>query len=218
MNSDLLEKIEGSPRLPTPPAVVMRLLDLTQNENTTVQELADTIALDPALTSKVLRFVNSPISGVTRTVTSLPHAVAMLGVRAVKLLALSLSFLSPRRDCNCQGFDTESFTMQSAICAIASRKLADITKTESPQEAFLAGLLSQIGRLMIAMTVPKEYEAVLTRSTQAPSNLAPIEQDVLGFNYTDIGARVLRRWRLPMATCDAIAQYRQSNIQPPKMP
>lgn len=195
----------------------MRLLDLTQNENTTVHELADTIALDPALTSKVLRFVNSPISGVSRTVTSLPHAVAMLGVRAVKLLALSLSFLSPRHDCNCPGFDTESFTMQSAICGIASRKLAELTKTDAPQEAFLAGLLSQIGRLMVAMTIPKEYAAVLEISNQSPTDLALVEQDELGFNYADIGARVLRRWRLPMNVCEAISQYRQLSTQPPEM-
>ena len=94
MTEPLFTRLGKTGRLPTPPAVVIRLLELTRRSDVAVKELADTVAMDPGLSAKILRFVNSPLAGLSREVTSLNQAVALVGIRGVKMMALSFSVLA----------------------------------------------------------------------------------------------------------------------------
>jgi diguanylate cyclase (GGDEF)-like protein len=206
----IFERLESSGQLPTPPGVVVRLLQLTRRPEVSVREIADTIGMDPGLSAKILRFVNSPMAGVAREITSLQQAVAFVGVRGVKMMALSFSVLSARTHRPCSRFDPELFALQSLACAVAAKQFTQATRLDSINDAFMAGLLSQIGRSVFAATLPKEYAAVLARSHNAPIDLPEIEQAAFGADYTDVGGWLLRQWTIPESLCAAIATFRKS--------
>jgi diguanylate cyclase (GGDEF)-like protein len=204
----VLERLEASGKMPTPPGVVLRLLELTRRVDVSVREIADTVALDPGLSAKILRFVNSPMAGVGREVTSLPQAVALMGIRGVKMMALSFSVLSNAGATPCPGFDRNQFVLQSLACGVSARVLAPLVKFGSAQEAFLAGLLSQIGRSVLASAFPQEYARVLAAAFNAPRDLPDAENAEFGGTYATVGGQVLRSWGIPETLCRAIETFR----------
>jgi len=207
-NRNLFERLEASGKLPTPPAVVLRLLDLTRQNDVKIDVIADTIAMDPALVAEVLRFVNSPMAGVSRKVMSLSQAVSLMGIRGVKMMALSFSVLGNRNGISCAGFDYDTYIVHAVACGVASKVLAAKTSLAPAQEAFVAGLLSQIGRVALASALPDDYGKVLSLAKNPPLDLPEHERAVMGETYASIGGAVLRRWNVPEPLCDAISVFR----------
>ena len=209
MSQRLFDRLQAIGRLPTPSHVVLRLLELTHREDVSVDEVADALAQDPGLAAKVLRFANSPMAGIPREVTSLQRAVALIGVRGVKMAALSFTVLRPTGAEVCPGFNQEQFALQSLGCGVAARILASFVQRVQPEEAFLAGLLSQIGRAVLAIGIPEDYAKVLAEAQHVPRDLPPLETRVLGDAYPAIGAELLRSWQIPEPLCEAIEKFRE---------
>ena len=208
MALELLERLKSSGKLPTPPGVVLKILELTRKADVSAREMAAVISLDPGLSAKILRFVNSPLTGVSREVTSLQQAVALMGTRGVKMMALSFSVLGASGSNACVGFDQEHFSIHSLGCGVAAKVLAAISRQGSPQDAFSVGLLSQIGRMVLATSLPQEYAAVLANVGRVPQDLPPRETEALGANYAVVGAEILRHWGIPEAMTDVIRAFR----------
>ena len=208
MLKDLFTRLEASGKLPTPPGVVLRLLELTRRSDVSVKEIADTIAIDPGLAAKILRFVNSPMAGVAREVTSLMQAISLMGVRGVKMMALSFSVVIGGNKRACPSFDQDLFTIQSLACGAAGRVLTSLTKSGSSQESFVAGLLSQIGRSALASAIPAEYGQVLAAAKSIPRDLPSLEKAALGGTYASVGGQLLRMWGIPESLCLAVESFR----------
>ncbi len=207
MSDRLFDRINAAGRLPTPPGVVLKLLEMTRRDDVSANQIADTLAQDPAMAAKILRFANSPIAGIPREVTSLQQAVTLVGVRGVKMMALSFAILGNDKASKCTGFDQRQFGIQSVGCGVAARVLATASKTAQAQDAFMAGLLSQIGRTVLATGVPDEYANVLADAQQIPRDLDRLERKQLGESYPRIGAQLLRSWRIPDALCAAVESF-----------
>ncbi|MGD2110051.1 MAG: GGDEF domain-containing protein [Phycisphaerae bacterium] len=217
MSSELFDRLKAADALPTPPGVVVRLLELTRRADVSVQEVADVLAQDAALAAKVLRFANSPLAGVPREVTSLPRAVALMGVRGVKMTALSFAVLRTANTTTCDGFCQKRFSAQSLGCGIAAKILAEVTRTSNAQDAFLAGLLSQIGRAILANGVPTEYAGILAEAKCIPLDLPALEAQRLGQSYPAIGAQLLHSWEIPDSVCEVIRVFRDDE-RPDELP
>lgn len=209
MAQRLFDRLQSVGRLPTPPEVVLRVLEMTRRADVSIREIAATIAHDSVMTAKIMRFINSPIAGVPRKITSLERAVGLVGLNGVKMMALSFSVLSSKGAEACQGFDRRQFGVQSVGCGVAAMVLASAAKTGAAQEAFLAGLFSQIGRSVLAIGVPEEYATVLAAAKRIPQDLPPLERKVLGEIYPAIGAQLLRSWHIPEELCGAIETFRE---------
>lgn len=209
MVDSILGHLEKAGKLPTPPGVVHRLLELTRGVNASIREVADTISGDPSLAAKILRFVNSPMAGVGREVSSLQQAVALVGVRGVTTMALSLAVMGSGKQQACTGFDRDQFNVQSLACGAAAKTLATLTGICPAQEAFSAGLFSQIGRSVFAVAMPEEYSRVLAGAKCAPRDLPALEQAAFGESYPSLGAHLLRKWGLPESICVGIELFRQ---------
>ncbi len=207
MNS-VFEKLSDACGVPTPLGIVLKLLEMTKNENVSAREIADTIAMDPGLTARILKFANSPMAGIGRKVTSVQHAVTLIGMRGVAMMSLTFAFLQPEKDHPCKGFDHLQFTLQSLACAVAAKSLAKAVGFAPPDEAFVAGLLSQLGRSTYASVFPKEYAQILDRAAYIPEDLPNFEREVFGESYPAVSAWLLRRWSMPEHTCAAIAAFR----------
>lgn len=211
---ELIKRLETSGRVPTPPGVVVRLLELSKAPDVTTRDIADAISLDGGLAARVLRFVNSPMAGIPRQVTSLPQAVAMMGVRGVQLMALSFSIVSDTRKTSCRGYDFQHEALHSVACAVAAKRLTSIEPNHSTQEAFVAGLLSQMGRKTLALSIPEEYAAVIAQAVEVPEDLPKIERSCLGADYGQVGAAILREWGIPEEVCAAVEHFRAAELSP----
>ena len=208
MADDLFERLKNAKRLPSPPGVALRVLHLAQQEDASLGEITAAISSDPALAAKILKFVNSPIAGVARSISSLHQAISMIGLRAVKLMALSFSLVSTGRKGVCAGFDFDGFWSRSLACAVACRTIARTSETYAPEEAFVSGLLSEIGQLVLASGVPDLYAEVLAQAKDSPEPLWEVERSRIGVTHMEFGRALLAHWQLPEGLCKAIAEFR----------
>lgn len=209
---DVYEILKSAGRLPSPPAVAMRILELTRSEETSLADIADAISSDPALSACVLKFINSPISGISREVSSLNQAVTLIGMRGVKMIALSFSLVSSEVKTSCPSFDHDRFWSQSLACGVAARAIARKTNSHDTGEAFTAGLLARIGQVALATGMPDEYERVLQMAARQSCTSIEAESEILGTTHIEIGARLLEEWQLPETIWRSIGQYRSPAV------
>lgn len=207
--ADLIDRLEAADQLV--PSRVARWLLENASETASAQQLAAIIGRDDPLSAEVAAFAASSLVGLPQQPATLEAAVAALGPARAHRVALAFSLISLQGRSAPPGFDYSRFRSQSLACAVAAFVIAQRTNSYSPDEAFNAGLLSYMGRLVLAVGVPDQYQAVLARSA-SPAGLDRVEYDVLGISHSEIGAALLTRWELPNELCRAVAEFR--NVTP----
>ena len=192
-----LEELIGvGDRLPTLPAVAIEVLALTRNPEVSIEELSYTLARDPVLAAKLLRLANSSLFRRGDPVTTLIDAAVRLGLKTVKLMALSFTLADAIPGSAGKGADPAGFWRSSLVTTVASRSLARLAKSAYEDEAFLCGLLARIGELVLEQCIPEQWREVLVRG----AGLVPapaVQREVLGFDQAEVGARLLQSWDLP---------------------
>jgi len=178
------------------PAVALQVLELTEQPRIDARELKQCIERDPALTSKLLRVVNSSLFGLSRQVSDLNQAIALLGIRPLKLLVLGFC-LPDNLTANLTSSVLNRYWYQTLIRAVASRELAHNYWKLPADEAFLAGLLQDIGTLVLIQALDQPYLEFLDEAFRTGHNRREQESRSLGFNHCELSARLLDRWGLP---------------------
>ncbi len=192
---ELPSALARAENLPSLPAVALEVLRIAQDEDATLDDMASCLSRDPALAAKLLRLANSSLFGVSKEVTTLQRATMLLGMKTVKLMALSFSLIGALPRTGRLGrFDYSEYWRRSLVSAIAARSLAKLVKNPDGDEAFLCGLLIHFGKLVLARCLPREYEEVLT-VCDWPTTAQ--EEALLGFNSADVCATLLKTWQLP---------------------
>ncbi len=199
----LLAELKTASRLPSPPGVAFRVLELCRRDDSERHEIADAVMSDPALAARLLRYANSPLLGGRRKVSSVLEAVLLLGLRATKLTALGFSLPLREFRPQCDGFSLPAFWTESFLNGVLARRVVAPRLKVGREDAFTAGLLAGLGRLVLATGLPALYARVLETSAAGVDRLTR-ERELLGVDHAEVGARVLREWQLPDALCDAI--------------
>lgn len=199
--------LKATNRLPSPPAVAMRILQLVASEDTTMDELAHVIGADPALTAKILKYLHSPLIGLGFHGTTVSEAVARIGTRGAQLLALSFSLISQKQHQCSPSFDFNKFWSKSLARAVASKRLAAMTRQWDPEEAFISGLVFRIGQLVLATALAADYEPVLSAASGSGDTLQAQERSALGTDHYLIGYHLLQDWKLPDTVIGAIKPF-----------
>jgi HD-like signal output (HDOD) protein len=185
------------------PAVAVEVLRLTESPRVDVHALKECIERDPALTVKILRVVNSSLFGLPREVSDLNQALALLGIKPLKLLALGFSlpeslFLSAARE------QLDWYWKTSLVRAVAAREISEQLFQKPGDDAFLAGLLQDIGVLVLLGELRQPYAAVLSEAIASQADLAEVERNALGFDHRQLTAGLLQHWNLPPLLTAAI--------------
>lgn len=201
---DLIEQVRATKELPALPASAVEVLRLTSGGDASASELATVIERDPSLAAKLLKLVNSPLFGVRREVTNVQQAVALAGQRVVRVTALSVSFSEQINAKRSAGFDYESFWRSSLTGAVAARLIARAAAPEIAEEAFIAGLLAQIGRLAAHTVAPDLYARAIETKDRDGCRLRDAERAVFGVTGAALGRALLERWSLPASLCAAV--------------
>src|SRR5262245_21199013 len=196
MDSKALDRVLSCPSLPSLPGIAIKLLELMRQRTCSVDKIAQVIQNDPALTSKVLRTVNSSYYGLSKPCPNITRAVTFLGINTVKSLTLGLSLIDLGRSAG-QGFDLCLYWRRAVYAAAAARLIARMSNTYDPDEAFVAALLQDVGMLACFAALGTEYSALFTMAPKDHDDLPPLEHAAFGFDHAEVGALIAERWRLP---------------------
>lgn len=200
-------------RLPALPEVVQDLMDYLQHAEVDVGQVAHRISRDPALAAKLLRVANSSFYGLQSQVAAIPDALVVLGLRAVRTLVTGAAVAAHFQTLAVAGYDQHAFWLHSAGTALCARALARELGANT-ENAFTAGLLHDIGRLILAARFPEAYRSVAAYRAQRDCHPIEAEHEVLGFDHAQIGAALAARWKFPSEITAAIASHHTPMDQP----
>lgn len=205
----IYDTIKSSKRLPSLPQVLLKLIEVCNREETTPGELAEVILKDPAISAKVMQLVNSAFIGLVNKPGSLEQAVVYLGADTVKNIALCAAVLQVfRRVKSDPSFNLQRFWWHSLMCATIARGLARCNAAVHPEEAFLAGLLHDIGKLLLWANFRSDYTAILQAVDSGAESLLAGEAQ-LGATHCEVGAWTIRQWGLDSLMADAVYYHHE---------
>lgn len=192
--------------LPSLPVVVMELLDLFEDENADAKQICARINRDPPLTARVLRLANSSFYAVRGEVATIDDALTILGVRNVRTLVLTAVLTSSLPAFNAGWFDQDAFWRHAIMVAISARLLAEHMGLDGGI-AFTAGLLHDIGQLVLVARFPEQYRPAVEQREQTGGALFESERAVLGLDHAAVGAALAARWKFTPAIQQAVADH-----------
>lgn len=197
MNRDLVEQILSCPNLPSLPAVALRVIELTSDPNVRLSDLASTIQNDQGLAAKVLKTVNSSFYALRQPCATISKALVLLGLGPVKTLALGFSLVSSLESRQFATFDYVGYWRRGLYSAVAAKCLAEAARKPFSEEAFLAGLLQDLGVMAMLRTLGTRY--IRTFDKAGGDHRALVAQEIadLEVQHPEIGALLAERWKLP---------------------
>jgi diguanylate cyclase (GGDEF)-like protein len=203
----LLTKLANNPHLPSPPSVVLQVLERASRLDCSPSELAAIIHRDPVMCGKILKTINSALYSLPRAVSSIERAIALLGFKPVRSLAIGLSLPAMQHKMTCPP-PSPTFWKESVAGAIIAQELSAHLRRPSPDDDLVAGLLRDLGMLALQQLDPSGYARILSRP---PGELAReqcrLEEEAFGIHHAEVSAFLLGRWRLPDDITEAIRYH-----------
>lgn len=204
---EILQKVDTLPLLPS---ITAEIIKLTDDPDTTVISLEQAICKDQALTGQVLKLANSAYYGFPRRITTISKAVLILGfntIRGIVIAASTYPFLKKQVD----GYELEKGELwkHSMAVAICARFISKKYRHGDPNEAFIAGLLHDIGKTLLNVYVKEDYQRILYKIEKEQVSFIQAEKEILGFNHAEIGGKVAEKWNLPPEFVHAIAYHHE---------
>jgi len=214
-NLDIEQRIlDAVDRMPAFPRSVERIISLTRNIDCEPKAIVEVLETDPIMAARVLRTINSAFYALPRPISSMAHAVVMLGINTIKNLALAISAMGMMPARNPAGFDTAAYLKHSLSVAGVARLVAYRLGDADPSETYIAGLLHDFGKILFAVYLPREFSAALDLSEDENLPLYLAEQQIMGIDHAHAGALMVDKWKLPQELGDCIAAHHDAEIGP----
>ncbi|MBI4715864.1 MAG: HDOD domain-containing protein [Nitrospirae bacterium] len=187
------EMIAKTCDLPPMPGVAQRVMQMVLEENTTPELLQKVIAADPGLTARILKIANSPFYGIPRAVRTLSTAIMILGFRSLRNLVVAVSSKTLYKR---HGLTEQMLWEHSVGTALAAYAIAKEIRFPDPEEAFLAGLFHDIGKVILNNEAPDRYATVIEQVYNDGVTAYFAEKALFGYSHPEVGALVVKKWRL----------------------
>lgn len=195
-------------KLPPFSPVLTRLLATLADEDVSFGELAGIIETDAVLAGNLLRVVNSPLYGRISTINSVRHAVAIVGSTKIRNLVLGMSVSRRWAGASMPAkWNARQFNEHSLAVAVLSDLVVLEVRVPYPEGAFTAGLLHDVGKLLIAVAMPAQFESIHDLCTAGGDSSANCELDVIGVTHAEISGAILEKWKLPKPIQEAVAYH-----------
>lgn len=195
-------------KLPPFSPILNKLLASLAGEDVSFSKLGDLIEKDTVVAGNIIHLVNSALYARRATITSVRHALALLGMDKVRntLLGMSISRMWSQVKTP-PAWSMARFNRHSAAVAILSDQIAARTRTEYPEGAFVGGLLHDLGRLLIALGLPEEFTHLVKRHEETGRSWTECELELLGFTHADLSAEALEKWKFPQEVQIAVRDH-----------
>ncbi len=217
------QKLKDPENYPVPNKKAMEVYFIACRENTDYGELVESIKEDPALTAKILKYLNTPTFRTLNTISSISiEALSMFGLPRIKEIALNVAIDFRDFEIKCEAFNYKTFYQDSLACAIAARNITNYVNKTSPEkslftpdQAYTVGLLSQVGKLAFAAVCPQPYNRMLLEDTEGGGQeLCEMEKKEFGIDHCEIASDMLSEWHFSDSFCKAVRfQYKYPENQ-----
>lgn len=204
--------------LPSLPALYAEIMDELRNEKSSIKKIGEIISRDMGMTTKILQLVNSAFFGIPRHIESPAHAVNLLGLDTVKALVLSIEVFSKFELNKLKAFNIESLWNHSIMTGKLVKQIAKTEKADKQMidDAYLAGLLHDVGKLILVDHFPYEYKEIIELSKNENIPLFHAEIRMLGAGHAEVGAYLLGLWSITDPIVEAVAFHHNPQICPLK--
>ncbi len=204
-------------KLPPFSPILNKLVASLSDEDVSFSQLSDLIEKDTVLAGNVLRLVNSALYGRNGTVNSVRRAVSLIGLAKLRNVAMSVSLTRLWNSSGASGWSPAPFNEHAVAAAILADLLAAELPVEYPEGAFTAGLLENLGMMLIALGLPEQRSKIQQSYSVGTAPLADCEREVLGFDHAALSSDVLRQWNLPKPIQEAVGQHESPGPAPGAM-
>lgn len=201
--STIWEQVTGSARLISLPDIYLRLRAVLDDPEFSMSDVADVISQDPGMAARLLRLVNSAFLGLTTKIETVTRATSLLGTQQVHDLVLATSVADTFDGMSSKVMDMHRFWRRSVHCGVLSRLLANECNVLDSERLFVAGLLRDIGHLIMYQTIPELCQQAIERARGNGNPLFKVEQEIIGLDYARVGGALMRQWDLPKSLTQA---------------
>lgn len=206
-------QLKAAGDLPSPRGVALAIIRLTQAPDVSLAELGRVIKGDPAFVGRLIKAANGLIAENRRAIVSVQEALMVLGLPAVRTLALGFSLLSTYRKGTCQGFDYPRFWSSALLMAISMQALTQRVRVVAPDEAFSLGLLARVGELSLATLYPEAFSRLLAELKRDHGlQQVVLEDQAFAMNHRELGAAMLADWGVPDALVQPVRFHEQPEL------
>ncbi len=197
--------------VPSLPSLYFRINEAIACPDTSIEQVAEIVQQDPGMTAKLLQLVNSAFFGISRRITSPVEAVQFLGVGRLRSLVLSLHVFSCFDESKLGGFSIETVWSHSISTGVVAQKIARQEKVDraTTDEIFVASVLHDIGKVMLASSMPERYCAAVRLRDGGEHTMVQAEREIFGASHCEVGAYLLGLWGLPGSIVEAIALHHE---------
>lgn len=193
----ILEKIiKDSDQIPSLPSIFYSVVQAINDPDSTLEEIGDIVASDVALTTQVLKVVNSSYFGFADYIETLPHALNVIGIDQLSNIVLATSVMSQFKGIPEDFVTMKSFWAHSIACGLAAREIAKFGMSKIKETLYVGGMIHDIGSLIIYKEIPELAREALERCNNWGQKLVDAEKNVMGFDHTEVGNALLSRWEL----------------------
>jgi len=212
-NGDISERLQALgglhalKSLQTQPTVIAQITRMLQSPATNAEELGLAIRTDQGLASRVLKLVNSAFYGFPGKIGSISHAVVLLGFATVKNIVLTASVLDIFKTNGGGLLNARAVWKHSLACGVAAQSLAREVGYDFQEECFVAGLLHDIGKVVLFQLAPNDFSRVVEDADKTKSLFYDSECKLLGINHQEIGGMLIEQWRLPPKILNAVSSH-----------
>lgn len=205
------ELVQSCTSVFTLPEIYLRVREVVDDPDSTMDDLANVLKLDPAISARLLRIVNSPLYGFPKQVDTITRAVNLLGVQAINDLVTATTVGRTFSGMTMQLMDVSMFWRKSVLCALLAGKIAKSCGIDDSERFFIEGLLRDIGHLVLYQTVPKRAQSALVEAAYLDSSLAEVEQSNIGCDFAEVGAELIKSWGMPVQIEQAVRHQLSPN-------
>ncbi len=201
--NELIKKVKD---LPTISTVAMQINDELKKESLTAKSLAALINQDPSLTAKILKLANSAYYGLVKQVTTMEKAVTVLGLNTIQSMALTVSVYKVFKEGE-GTFDFQGLWLHSLGSGVAAKNLLLNGRSDLAEQAFVCGIIHDVGKIAIADKLPEEMEEMLGLIAKNGLSQKEAETEALGFSHQKIGGRMAMNWNFPDSYVFAVKSH-----------
>jgi putative nucleotidyltransferase with HDIG domain len=199
--------VSGTVKLASPPLIYSKLMQVLDDPRAGSTDLGNVISEDQGLAARVLAVVNSALFALPWRVESISAAVRVVGTSQIRDLAIATSVLSLFDDVPDDLLDVDGFRNHSLACGVAARVLAGQRGEDNVERFFVAGLLHDVGRLILTANAPAEMRTALEASRSTDRDLRSCEREVIGCSHEQVGGVLLEKWRFPDSLREAVRHH-----------
>lgn len=206
------ELISGSIRLVSLPEVCIRVNEMLDEPNVTAVELGNVISQDTSLTARLLKVVNSSYYGFQAKIETVSRAVSVVGLRELRGLVIAASAVESFSNVSDDILNKVRFWRHSLYCGVIARLLAEQCHVLHSERLFVAGLLHDIGKLIVAQRLPQEAKMIALELDSGQRTECEVEQDILGFNHAEVGGELMHEWGMPETLFESVAYHHNPEL------